>query len=110
MSAAEELTPEELEEFEKHTARGLGPLVNVHAMYTLAEVGSPQEKQTEDALAEMVEDTVRNHPDKAETIIAGLLALVFHLRTGNDVFSFFEGTRQHIFPILSHDDPSAPPR
>lgn len=110
MADAEKVTAEEAASFDNDIARGIAPLVNVHAMYVLAAPGSLQEKQTEDAMADMIAKTVAEHPDKAETLIAGLLALVFHLRTGRTIFEFFEDTKQFIYPLMDANDPSAPPR
>lgn len=106
----EELTAAQVADFDANVARGLAPLVNIHAMYTLADFGSREEQQAEDALDQMISDVVENHSDKAGHLIAGLLALVFHLRSGENIHSFFEGTSQHVFPLMSHDDPTAPPR
>lgn len=80
--------------------QGLAPLINIYSMYVLSPEGSPEEKNAENAMVEMVE-TLARVPDKAELIISALLALTFELRAGGNIHDSLSG----IFPLISNDDP-----
>lgn len=69
----------------------LASLLNVSGVYFMSEVGSVEEAMANDSLDRMIDD-IRKHPDHSASLLLATLALIAHVRQGNTVESWFEGS------------------